>query len=165
MNENTNVDINISNAANGSICFAPDVLSTIAGLAVAEIDGVANTTGFSALLAEKISKKQTNNIKNITRGIKVEVSEEKAVSVTASVVVQYGHSVPEVAKAIQENIKKTIETMTAMTVSNVDVRVTGLSFTKENKEAAELEYERYLLEEKGDAASEPEISADNNENA
>lgn len=146
MTENTNVNVNILSSANGTVSFAPDVLSTIAGLAIAEVDGVANTTGFSALLAEKLSKKQPNNIKNITRGIKVEVIDGSC-SISASVMVEYGHSVPDVAKAVQENIKKTIETMTGMNVSMVDVKVTGLSFTKENKEAAELEYAKYLLEE------------------
>lgn len=154
MNENTNLDIRIANASNGSVCFAPDVLATIAGLAIAEVDGVANTTGFGALISEKISRKQTNNIKNITKGVKCEVDGDNNVSVTVSVVVEYGHSVPEVAKAIQENIKKTIETMTAMTVSNVDVKVSGLSFTRENKEAAELEYQKYLLGEQETTADD-----------
>ena len=159
MSDNNNTDIRINSTESGSVCFAPDVLATIAGLSIAEIDGVANTTGLSAMLAEKISKKPTNNIKNITKGIKVEVSEDNQVDVCASVVVEYGHSVPEVAKAIQENIKSKIETMTAMNVKNVDVRVTGLSFAKENKEAAELEFQRYLLGEQTEITeAENEVS-------
>ncbi|MBR5010616.1 MAG: Asp23/Gls24 family envelope stress response protein, partial [Clostridia bacterium] len=69
-------------------------------------------------------------------------------SVSVSVVVEYGYSVQEVCRSIQENIKKTIETMTNMRVNNVDVHVTGLSFAKENRDNAEMEYQNYLLSEK-----------------
>ena len=130
---------------NGTLCFAPDVLGTIAGLALAEVDGLANTTSFSAMLTDKLSKKAQRDIKTLTRGIKVDVK-DNTVSVTATVMVEYGQCVQEVSRCAQESIKKTIENMTGMTVKNVDIHVSGLSFEKEDREAAELEYQRYLLE-------------------
>ena len=144
MPENIN-DLKLNNVSNGNVCFAPDVLATIAGLAITEVEGIANTVHFSGLLAEKLTRRTTNNIKNITRGVKVEVKDGK-VCVNITVVVEYGYSVPEVSKNIQENVKKTIETMTGMEVESVDVHVSGLSFAKENKEAAELEYKRFMLD-------------------
>lgn len=140
-----NLNLKINSGANGSVYFAPDVISTIAGIALAEVDGIANTVHFSGLLTEKLTKRANNSIKSLTKGIKAEVN-EGVVSVSITCVVEYGYSVPEVSKNIQENVKKTIENMTNMKVANVDVHVTGLSSEKENKEAAELEYRKYMLE-------------------
>lgn len=138
MAENTPVDLKIATGSNGTVCFASDVLATIAGLALTEIEGITNNAGFSALLAEKLSRKAQNNIKNLTRGIKVDVN-GKDVSVTVTATLEYGYSVPDVSREIQEGIKKTIETMTGMNVVNVDVHVTSLSFEKEKSENALLE--------------------------
>ena len=82
-----------------------------------------------------------------------------------SCVIEYGYSVHEVCANIQENVKKTIETMTGMTVKNVDVHVTGLSFSKEDKEAAELEYRKYMLESSESGTGESEALPENEKTA
>ncbi len=147
MPEDKTVDMKIDTGANGAVYFASDVIQTIAGIALTEVEGIANMVRYQGLAADRRKSKNANNIKNITRGVKVDVDEQN-VSVSVSVVVEYGYSVQEVCRSIQENIKKTIETMTNMRVNNVDVHVTGLSFAKENRENAEMEYQKYLLSEK-----------------
>lgn len=162
MSENASKEIKIMTPGKCEVYFAPDVLSTIAGLAISEVEGIANSVRFSGLITEKLTRKPTCNIKNLTKGIKIEV-EEGVVSVQISCMVEYGYSVHEVCANIQENVKKTIETMTGMTVKTVDVHVTGLSFAKDNKEAAELEYQKYMLESSEDASSEEEALPENND--
>lgn len=164
MSENANKEIKICTPGNCEVYFAPDVLSTIAGLAISEVEGVANSVRFSGLISEKLTRKPTCNVKNLTKGIKIDVDEGN-VSVQISIMVEYGYSVHDVCANIQENVKKTIETMTGMNVLNVDVHVTGLTFARENKEAAELEYKKYMLESHEDASQETEAIPENNEGA
>lgn len=148
MADNNASDVRLHTNGNGMVYFASDVVATIAGLAVTEVEGVANTVGGPNGLAEIFSRRGQGNSRNLTRGIKVEI-EENLVSVDVTIIVEYGSPVPEVAQNIQENVKKAIETMTGMEVKAVDVHVTGVSFERENREVAELEmHQRQLLENK-----------------
>ncbi|MFC2741525.1 MAG: Asp23/Gls24 family envelope stress response protein, partial [Selenomonas sp.] len=49
-------------------------------------------------------------------------------------IVKYGARVPDVAIAVQENVKKAIENMTGLTVVEVNVHVQGVSFDEETEE-------------------------------
>ena len=149
MPENLSMNCNLNNGTNAKICFASDVLATIAGLSLTEVEGIAGGMRYSGLVADKKTKKNALNIKALTKGVKVEVTDE-LVSVNISIVAEYGYSVQEVCRNIQENVKKTIETMTGMTVKNVDVHVSGISFDKENRENAEMAYQKYLSDTAAD---------------
>lgn len=162
MAENNASDVKLNSNGNGMVYFAADVVATIAGLAVTEVEGVANMVNGSGGLAEIFSRRNQANTRNLTRGIKVEIDENRGVAVDVTIIVEYGSPVPDVARNIQENVKKAIETMTGMDVKNVDVHVTGVSFERENREVAELEMQqRQLLEnrageEEPQEAKEPE---------
>ncbi len=165
-------DVRLDANSNGMVYFATDVVATIAGLAVTEVEGVANTVGASGGFADIFTRRGQTNTRNLTRGIKVEVVNNE-VSVDVTIVVEYGSPVPEVASGIQENVKKAIETMTGMAVKNIDVHVVGVSFERENRAVAELEMrQRKLLEnqpapapvaapvEAPESVAEPESAAD-----
>lgn len=143
MPENSFVDVKLSPATKGSVYFASDVISTIAGLALTEIEGIANIIKYNGLRNDKNSKKNAINIKSLTKGIKADVKDNK-VSLSITGVIEYGYSVPEVCRAIQENVKKTVETMTGMTVENVDVHITSLSVEKENAVLDETNLHTYI---------------------
>lgn len=149
MNENMPTNVQLDANANGTVSFATDVVATIAGLAATEIEGVASMAGSNngSSLADILSRRMASNSKNLTKGVKVEVQEGK-VNVDVHFIVEYGSPVPEVAKNIQENVKKAIETMSGLTVENVDVHVQGISFERENKAAAEIEQKQRLLLQK-----------------
>ena len=135
----------------GTITYANEVVAVIAGVAANEVEGVA---GMCA--ANGISEVFSRNTKNVTRGIKVEIT-DNVVSVDVTIVVEYGFPVPEVAQGIQENVKKAIETMTGMSVKSVDVHVTGVSFERENRAVAELEMnQRKLLGKEAPGAKNEE---------
>ena len=146
MAENNMSDVRLDATSNGSVYFVSDVLATIAGLAVTEVEGVANTVSGSGTFVDMFARKAQSNSKNLTRGIKVDVNGND-VTVNVTIIVEYGSPVPEVASGIQENVKKAIETMTGMNVKSVDVHVQGVSFERENRAVAELEMtQRKLLE-------------------
>ena len=48
--------------------------------------------------------------------------------VELSVLIVYGHTIPQVGKAIQDGVKAAIESMTGLEVSSVNVNVGGIVF-------------------------------------
>ena len=112
----------------GKVLFADEVVATIAGLAATDIKGVAAMSGGLADgIAEKLGRK------SLAKGVKVKVGEKEA-AVDLYIIVDYGVRVPEVAWNIQENVKKSIETMTGLSVTEVNIHVQGVNFEKETKE-------------------------------
>lgn len=111
----------------GVIRIADEVVSVIAGLAATEIEGVAGMSGgVVGGIAEILGRK------NLSKGIKVEVG-EKETSLNVFIIVKYGISIPEVASAVQENIKRAVENMTGLKVLEVNIHVQGISFQKEEE--------------------------------
>lgn len=106
----------------GEIQIAPEVIEVIAGLATVEVSGVAGMSGgFAGGFAELLGRK------NLSKGVKVEVGQREA-AVDVSVIIEYGHRIPEVASAIQQNVKRSIENMTGLTVVEVNVQVHDVQF-------------------------------------
>jgi len=112
----------------GKVTFADEVVAIIAGLAATEVKGVAAMSGSVAGgIAEMLGRK------NLTKGVKVEVGEKEA-AIDLYIIVDYGVRIPEVAWNIQENVKKAVETMTGLSVVEVNVHVQGVNFDREIKE-------------------------------
>ncbi len=106
------------------IKIADDVVAVIAGVAVSEVSGVAGMAGgFAGGISEVFSGK-----KNLAKGIKVEVG-QKETKVDVNIIVEYGTRIPDVAFAIQNRVKKAVETMTGLKVIAVNVHVQGVSTT------------------------------------
>jgi uncharacterized alkaline shock family protein YloU len=78
-------------------------------------------------IAEKLGRK------NLSKGVKVEVGEKEA-AVDLFVIVDYGSRIPEVSSNIQESVKKAIESMTGLTVVEVNVNIQGVNFGTEGKD-------------------------------
>ncbi|MMZ64313.1 Alkaline shock protein 23 [compost metagenome] len=116
----------------GEIQIAPEVIEVIAGLATVEVKGVAGMSGgFVGGIAELLGRK------NLSKGVKVEVGQREA-AVDVSVIVEYGNRLPEVATEIQLNVKRSIETMTGLTVVEVNVHIHDVIFkTAEKNEEIE----------------------------
>ena len=158
MPEKSFVDLKVNSATNGSVYFASDVIATIAGLALTEIEGITNIVRYNTSKADK-TKKSTLNIKNLTKGIRVEVK-ENVVSIAITATIEYGYAVSEVCRNIQENIKKTVESMTGMTVKNVDVHVSGLNFDKDSVLGSDSEYHSAIAASDAKAIGEKAESKD-----
>lgn len=108
------------NGAPGKIVIANEVIAVIAGLAVMEVEGVSSMAGNAT--RELISK---IGIKSLSKGIKVEVVENQ-VKVDLALQLKYGYNVKDVSGKVQEKVKATLENMTGLTVSEVNVRVAGI---------------------------------------
>ncbi|MBN1917101.1 MAG: Asp23/Gls24 family envelope stress response protein [Verrucomicrobia bacterium] len=94
-----------------------DVIMTIAGMALAEVKGVASTpAGFVGGLFSR---------KGPAKGVKVE-TDGNTVSLDVTVVVEYGARIPDVAAEIQTKLRRAIEEMTGKFVRAVNVTVQGI---------------------------------------
>ena len=114
------------------IKISDDVISIIAGKAVSEVEGVASMAGgFAGGISEVLSGK-----KNLSKGIKVDINEGE-VKIDVNIVVEYGVRIPDVAFEIQNRVKKAVETMTGLKVSNVNVHVQGVSVAEEKAKQSE----------------------------
>ena len=74
----------------GTVKIADDVVAMIAGLAATEVQGVAAMAG-------NISNELMNKmgVKNLARGVKVEVS-GKRVKAELALVIEYGYNIPAI---------------------------------------------------------------------
>ncbi len=119
--------INNENLDKGSIRISNDVVSVIAGVAATEIKGVVGMSGgITGGITELLG------MKNLSKGVKVEVGEKDA-TIDVFLVVEYGSNIAKVAQEVQENVKKTVETMTGLNVTGVNVNIQGVSVPKEQK--------------------------------
>ncbi len=71
--------------------------------------------------------------KSFSKGVKVEVGERQT-ALDLYVVMEYGIRIPEVARRVQENVKRAVESMTYLEVVEVNVHVAGVSFHTDAKE-------------------------------
>lgn len=106
---------------NTNIKIADDVIAVIAGAAASEVSGVASMAGgFAGGISEVFSGK-----KNFAKGIKVETG-DKDTKIDVNIIVEYGVRIPDVAYEIQTRVKKAVEGMTGLKVSEVNVHIQGV---------------------------------------
>ncbi|MGB8450950.1 MAG: Asp23/Gls24 family envelope stress response protein [Anaerocolumna sp.] len=108
----------------GEVQIADEVVATIAGLAATEVEGVAAMS--SNITNELVSKL---GMKNLSKGVKIVVSQD-SVSVDLSLTLEYGYSIPNTSRQVQEKVKSAIENMTGLTVSEVNVRISGVNIER-----------------------------------
>lgn len=120
--------------SNDGIKISNEVVAVIAGMAISEVPGVASMSGgFAGGITEVLSGK-----KNLSKGVKVD-ADEKQVKIDVNIIVEYGSRIPDVAFEIQNRVKKSVENMTGLKVSEVNVHVQGVK--TERDEYAEEEKE------------------------
>lgn len=121
---------------NEGIKISDDVVAVIAGVAVAEVPGVAGMAGgFAGGISEVFSGK-----KNLAKGIKADINENNA-KIDVNIIVEYGSRIPDVAFEIQNRIKKAVESMTGLKVEEVNVHVQGVNTdtASDNEEKSEAD--------------------------
>ena len=92
----------------GQVQIADEVVAVIAGLAATEVEGVAKMSG------------------NITNEIVSKLGMK-----TLNLVLSYGVSIPKTSQEVQDKVKSAIETMTGLTVSEVNIRIAGIQMDYE----------------------------------
>ena len=113
----------VLNEGENNIEISDDVVAVIAGMAASEVSGVAEMAGgFAGGISEVLSGK-----KNLAKGIKVEILDNKETRIDVNIIVEYGARIPDVAFEIQKRVKKSVENMTGLSVLEVNVHVQGVS--------------------------------------
>lgn len=108
----------------GEVQIADEVVATIAGLAATEVEGVAAMSG--NITNELVSKL---GMKNLSKGVKIDVNSD-SVAVDLSLTLDYGYSIPNTSKLVQEKVKSAIENMTGLIVSEVNIRISGVNIDR-----------------------------------
>lgn len=117
--------------------ISDDVVAVIAGVAVADVQGVAGMAkGFAGGITEALSGK-----KNLAKGIKVEVAGKEA-KIDVNIIVEYGTRIPDIAFEIQSRIKKSVNEMTGLEVVSVNVHVQGVQTPQEKNVKVEEKEEK-----------------------
>ncbi|MBP5463174.1 MAG: Asp23/Gls24 family envelope stress response protein [Lachnospiraceae bacterium] len=108
----------------GQAVVSDDVIATVVGLAAAEVEGVAHLSG--NLTKDVIGR---NGIKNNSKGVRINLIDGR-VATELSICVQYGYSVPRVAKNVQEKVRSAIESMLGFASDRVTLHVVGVDLDR-----------------------------------
>jgi len=109
----------------GAVKIADDVVARIAALAALEIEGVSAIGGnYTTENLEKVGRK------NLGKGAKVTVASGE-VRVDLSVVMGYGYNIPTTCSKVQSRVRSSVENMTGLTVTDVNIHVAGISMNQE----------------------------------
>ena len=110
---------------NGAIHISQDVIATIAAVAATEVEGVYALAGNqSGEFSDRFSKK------SIAKGIRLSLDENDGICIECSVIAQYGYSVFELAKNVQNSVFSAVESVTGLKVGSVEVNVCGINLKK-----------------------------------
>ncbi|MBP3702519.1 MAG: Asp23/Gls24 family envelope stress response protein [Lachnospiraceae bacterium] len=117
--------LKMSSEGIGEIQIANEVIATIAGISAAEVEGVDSMAGgFTNELVGKFG------VKNYSKGVKVEIAGDSAF-VSIAINMKYGYNIPKTCKTVQDKIAQAIDNMTGLRVSEVNVRIAGVTLENE----------------------------------
>ena len=119
-------------SSEGKTSIADGVVSKIAGIAAREVSGVYKLGGGTARAFGAIKERIPGSSgPNVSQGVSVEVG-EKQTAVDLDVVVEYGVSIPDLAAAIRRNVISSLERMTGLEVTEVNVSVDDIHLPEED---------------------------------
>ena len=105
----------ITHAQNGgNVMISEDVVSTIVENTLTEVDGVVKGG------VEVVGKKSWG------KGIRIHIAEDNTLTIGCNIIVRYGESVIQVAKAVQGALTSAVESVTGGTVQAVDGNGCGI---------------------------------------
>lgn len=121
--EDLNKDENI-----GVVKISDEVVSVIAGIAAQEIDGIVDYQSGVASNLTNIFKGK----KNAPKGTKVTLEDDKA-TIEMNIAVEYGRKIMDLVAQVQDNVKRTVEAMTGLSVASVNVCVQSIYLPKKDE--------------------------------
>ena len=127
-----------------SIRISSEVIAVITSIISSDIPGVAGMSGgVVGGIAERLGRK------DMTRGIKVQVDEDK-VSIDLNIIVDYGVSIVDTTDKLKKEIRNNIEKTTGLTVQALNINVLGIVVPDEegDEEKEEKDKEQKKAEEK-----------------
>lgn len=116
----------------GKIEIAPEVIEIIANMAALQVEGVTDLSGgMMADLVDRIGGRKTSG-----KGVKVDIGDRQA-AIDVYIIVGYGNRIPDVAHKVQEKVQESIEKMTGLVVTRVNVHIVDVQLKQEKKESIE----------------------------
>lgn len=114
------MEVKKSDTLGGSLQISTDVIAKISRLAALEIDGIKDVSCGTSTVRGAFAKA------SLQKPVDVAMSEDVA-EITISIIVKYGHKIPPVCENIQKNVKASVQNMTGITVSKVNIVVVGVA--------------------------------------
>jgi len=109
----------------GNLIISEDVIASIARVAAEEVKGIHS-------LSTKPASLKNLFLSGSNKAILVNLNDDIA-SIDIYVILEYGAKVQEVASNIQQNVKASVQNMTGITVSRVNIIVSGIDFCNDIK--------------------------------
>ncbi len=123
-----NKEYYVQEMENGTIQISEEVVASVTGMAVLETEGVC---GLSSSIGTDIA--EMLGMKTLSKGIRLAGNEAGALRIDCDVVAKFGQNIFELAKNVQENVKSSVESVTGLSVSEVNVTICGIALPKEGK--------------------------------
>ncbi|AWZ08130.1 MULTISPECIES: Asp23/Gls24 family envelope stress response protein [unclassified Streptomyces] len=123
----------------GRTSIADGVVEKIAGLAAREVVGVhamGSGSGLSRTFGAVRDRVPGGSKSAVSRGVKAEVGEVQT-ALDLEIVVDYGVSIRDVARAVRENVVSAVERMTGLEVVEVNIAVSDVKLPDEDDEEPE----------------------------
>ncbi|MCX4802387.1 Asp23/Gls24 family envelope stress response protein [Streptomyces sp. NPDC058682] len=123
----------------GRTSIADGVVEKIAGLAAREVVGVhamGSGSGLSRTFGAVRDRVPGGGKASVSRGVKAEVGETQT-ALDLEIVVDYGVSIRDVARAVRENVISAVERMTGLEVVEVNIAVSDVKLPDEPDEEPE----------------------------
>ncbi len=111
--------------AKGFVKIADDVVGMIAAIAATEVDGVSAMGGnFTDELMNKMG------VRGLSKNVKVDVFDRK-VTIDMAITMDYGYNIPTTCQLVQTRVKQSVENMTGLEVSDINVRIASIKVAKD----------------------------------
>ena len=117
----------------GKTSIADTVVAKIAGIAAREVSGVHALGGGTARAVGALRSRIPGGSTNHSQGVTVEVGERQA-AVDVQLVAEYGVSIADLAAGIRRNIIGSIEGMTSLEVTEVNIEVQDVYVPSEDND-------------------------------
>lgn len=105
----------------GSLRISKEVIASIAKISASEVAGVAGFAPATVDFKKIISKN------SVVKPVTVSLNDDLA-SLCVYILIKNSAKIPTVAQKVQETVKESVQNMTGITVSKVDVVIAGVVF-------------------------------------
>ena len=113
------MEVKDQNLVGGSLQISTDVIAKIARLAALEVYGVREVKACPYSMKSLLGRLAT------PKPVEVTLQDEVA-EITVNVTIAYGARIPALSEKVQQNVKTSVQNMTSITVSRVNVVITGV---------------------------------------
>ncbi len=118
----------------GRTSIADAVVAKIAGIATKDVSGVYELGGGAARVVGALRERIPGSRTNHSQGVSVEVGERQA-AIDLDLIAEYGVSIVDLADSIRRNVISSVERMTGLVVTEVNIAVSDVHM--ETEEPAE----------------------------